>query len=219
MKSLPLLMLGAGGHARVLLDALQTMNVPVLGVTDPNSTMWGAKIMGVPVLGDDEQIANYSPGEVLLVMGMGSVGYSQARNKLFAAYKNQGYSFFSVVHPSACIAAGTRLGEGTQVMAGAVIQVGCVIGCNSIINTGTTVDHDCKIGDGVHIAPGVTISGSTAIGNHTFIGAGTTIIQGVKIGDSCLIGAGSVVLREIPTGSRAFGVPARITARITGEKS
>lgn len=214
MKALPIIVLGAGGHARVLLDALQQLNVPVIGVTDLNPEKWGTKLLGVQVLGDDEHLATYSSAEVLLVNGLGSVGTNQERNSLFMKFKNKGFSFFSIMHPRACITPRVQLGEGVQIMAGAVIQTGAAIGSNTIINTCTTIDHDCIIGEGVHIAPGVTISGATSIGNGTFIGAGTTIIQGVSIGDGCLIGAGSMVLRDVPSRCLSYGVPARIVGHL-----
>ncbi len=207
--SLPVIILGAGGHAKVLIDALLSASAVIAGIVTPDLTLAGTNILGVPVLGGDDVVNEYPPSEIQLVNGLGSVGLPANRQQLFEKFEGMGYKFSTVVHPSAVIASDVVLGEGVQVMAGVVIQPGCRIGINSIINTRASVDHDCAIGDHVHIAPGVTMSGGVKIGMGSHIGTGATVIQGLSIGNGCLVAAGAVVTNNIIAGAMVRGVPAR----------
>src|SRR6266571_4080705 len=207
--SLPVIILGAGGHAKGLVDALLAASAVIAGIVDPDPALTGTKVLGVPVLGGDDIVNEYPPSEIQLVNGLGSVGLPVKRQQLFEKFKGMGYKFATVVHPSAVIASDVVLGEGVQVMAGVVIQPGCRIGINSIINTRASVDHDCAIGDHVHIAPGVTMSGGVTVGTCSHIGTGATVIQGISIGNGCLVAAGAVVTNNIIAGAMVRGVPAR----------
>lgn len=204
-----IIILGAGGHAKVLIDALLASSAVIAGIVDPDLTLAGTKILGVPVLGGDNVVNEFPPSEVQLVNGLGSVGLPVKRQQLFERFKGMGYNFATVIHPSAVIASDVVLGEGAQVMAGAIIQPGCRIGTNSIINTRASVDHDCIIGDHVHIAPGVTMSGEVQVGNGAHVGTGVAIIQGASIGNDCLVAAGAVVTKDVIAGTMVRGVPAR----------
>jgi len=207
--SLPVIIMGGGGHAKVLIEALRASGVTILGITDADPAKHNTLIMGIPVLGDDAAVAHHRPENIHLVNGMGSVNVPQARTALFERFKGQGYTFITVVHPSAVIASDVSLGEGSQIMAGAVIQPGSTIGMNTIVNTKASVDHDCIIGNHVHISPGVTLSGDVRIGDGVHLGAGATVIQGIAIGRNSLIGAGSVVVTAVPENTVFVGVPAR----------
>ena len=211
--SMPVIVLGAGGHAKVLLNALQLSSVDILGITDPDPALVGQKILGVSILGTDDELQNYSTEEVQLVNGLGSVGLPTARYRLFDEFKKLGFSFAAVIHSSAVVAADVEIGEGSQIMAGAVLQPGVCIGDNVIINTSASVDHDCHIGNHTHIAPGVTLSGEVNVGVGTHVGAGVSIVQGIRIGDGTLVGAGSVVLNNLPSGVKAYGCPAKVIER------
>jgi UDP-perosamine 4-acetyltransferase len=207
--SLPLIVLGAGGHARVLVDALLGAGLPVRGLTDADPAKTGSAVLGLPVLGGDEEVLALAPEAVLLVNGIGSVRVSASRRKLFEDFKKRGYFFERVIHPSAIVAPDAVLAEGAQIMAGAVLQTGCRIGENAIINTRAAVDHDCVIGSHVHISPGVTLCGNVEVGEGSHIGAGATVIQGVRIGRNCMVAAGAVVIRDIPDGATVAGLPAK----------
>ncbi|WP_050479716.1 acetyltransferase [Herbaspirillum rhizosphaerae] len=202
-----IIILGAGGHARVLLKALA--GATVLGLTDPDPAKAGGAIAGIPILGTDDALKAYAVDKVVLVNGIGSVGSNERRRDLFARYKQIGYAFLNVCHPSAVVADDVLLGEGVQIMAGAILQTGCSVGENSIVNTGAVVDHDCGIGRHVHIAPGAVLSGGVEVGDNAHVGAGATVIQGVRIGANSLVGAGAVVVRDVPPGVRVAGVPAK----------
>ncbi len=209
----PVLVLGAGGHAKVLIEALIQSGTVVAGIADSDSALVGTNVLGIPILGGDEIVGKFSPAETLLVNGIGSVGLSIIRQQIFIRFKEIGYNFATVIHPSAVIASDVVLGEGTQVMAGAIIQPGCCIGNNTIINTRTSVDHDCMIGAHVHIAPGVTLSGGVTIGEASHIGTGAIIIQGIIIGRQSVVGAGSLLLKDVCSLDTVVGVPAKVLIR------
>lgn len=209
MKQHPVIVLGAGGHAKVLIDMLRLRGCEILGIADADASRHGSSHAGCRVIGGDDAVLQHDPGRVRLVNGVGSTDHPRARRRLFDEFKRRGYVFQGISHPSVVVAADAVLEEGVQVMAGAVIQPGGRIGMNTIINTSASVDHDCTVGAHVHLAPGVTLSGNVRIGDGTHIGTGACVIQGVTIGEDCVIGAGAVVLTDIPAGARAAGVPAR----------
>lgn len=207
--SLPLIVLGAGGHAKVLVDALIGAGRLVRGLTDADPAKAGAAVLGVPVLGEDKKVLAFAPEAVRLVNGIGSARVPVLRRQLFDSFKKSGYFFERVVHPSAIVAPDVVLAEGAQIMAGVILQTGCRIGENVIINTRAAVDHDCVIGSHVHLAPGVTLCGNVEVGEGSHIGAGATVIQGVRIGCNCMVAAGAVVIRDIPDGVTVAGLPAK----------
>jgi sugar O-acyltransferase (sialic acid O-acetyltransferase NeuD family) len=205
----PIIILGAGGHASVLIDALRQSTINIIGITDPNKTLWGQEFMGVEIIGHDDKLLDIHPDRVQLVNGLGSIKNTSARQKLFETWHNQGYSFASVIHPKAILASSVNLGEGVQILAGAIINPQTSVGANSLVNTGAILEHDCIIGDHVHLAPGVRIAGQVTIGHGTHVGIGSTVIQGVTIGDGCFVAAGAVVVKSITAGKTVMGVPAR----------
>ena len=207
----PLLILGGGGHARVLIDALrQSKCGNIIGIIDTDPNKQGSLIDGVPVIGDESILSGYDARQIRLVNGLCSIKTTEKRRCLFQKFKQKGYSFARVIHPAAIIAPGVILGEGTQVMAGAIIQPGCHVGENTIINTRVSVDHGCRIGRSVHLAPGVTISGEVVIDDNVHIGCGATVIQEIRIGKGSLVGAASLVIRHIPPDTTVVGVPAKV---------
>lgn len=205
----PVIVIGAGGHAKVLIDAMLLMNLTIIGIVDADDNKLGERIFDIPILGGDLYIKKFAAEEIDLVNAIGSVAIPDLRKRIYVKFKELGYSFRTVVHPEAVISPYAILGEGVQAMAGAVIQAGCEVGCNSIINTRSALDHDCQIGRHVHIAPGVTLSGSVSVGDRTHIGTGATIIQGRKIGKGAIVGAGAVVVNHIGDGMKVMGIPAR----------
>jgi len=196
------IIIGAGGHAQVLLDALQLSSCKILGFVDPAYAKGASGPRGLPMLGGDEVLDGFSVSEVQLVNGIGSIGPTTSRGSVWRRGKAAGFTFAQVVHPSAVISPGATLGEGVQIMAGCIVQTGAEIGANSIINTRASVDHDCKIGETVHIAPGVTLSGNVRIGDRAHIGTGAVVIQGISIGADSLVAAGAVVYRDLPEAGR-----------------
>ena len=212
MNQKPVIVIGAGGHAKVLIDALQLLKVKILGVLDPSPELVAGDLLGVPLLGDDDVIDNFSVEDVGLVNGIGSTSHPQLRRDIYLRFKQKGYSFQNVVHPSAIVSGHAVLMEGVQVLAGAIVQAGSVLNEDVIVNTSASVDHDCSIGAHSHIAPGCTISGGVVVEMGCHVGSGATVIQGVRLGKDVVVGAGSVVIRDVPSGAKALGVPAKVKA-------
>lgn len=204
-----IVVVGAGGHARVLLDALACRGIVVAGLTDPDPSLAGRVLDGIGVLGRDEILEGYPPGSTVLVNALGSTSTMAPRRALFERLKSRGYEFLTVLHPAAVVSRGAVLGEGVQAMAGVIVQPGARVGANCILNTGAQVDHDCVVGAHSHIAPGATLSGCVSIGEDTHVGTGAIVVQGVRVGAGCLVAAGSVVTRNVDDGGRVAGVPAR----------
>lgn len=205
-SELPLILVGSGGHARVLLSTLRLLGRRVLGFVDPDKTR--GEQLGIPYLGGDDAISRVS-GEVLLVLGVGSVASIGNRFRVYESLRKGGYRFASVIHPSAVIAPEVDLAEGVQIMAGVVLQTGCAVEENCIVNTGARIDHDCIIQAHAQIAPGVVLSGNVHVGTRAHVGVGATVIQGVHIGSDSIVGAGAVVLSDVPESCTVVGVPAR----------
>lgn len=206
-KSLPMIVIGGGDHAKVLVHMLLSALRQILGYTDPDEAR--APILDVKRLGNDEAVFKYRPEEVRLVNGVGSVRSTVLREQIYDRFKGRGYSFARVIHPSATIASGVQLSEGVQIMAGTVLQPGSSVGTNAIVNTGAIIDHDCVVGSHAHIAPGVVLSGCVRVGSGAHIGTGACAIQGVSIGAGSVVGAGAVVIGDVPSEVTAVGVPAK----------
>ena len=211
--SRPVLVIGAGGHGRVVSDALRAAGRKVLGFLDAAANLEGAQIDGLPVLGNDNLLQDHPPASVMLANGIGSTVTTAARRRLYEQLKASGYEFETVCHPSAIISLSAELVSGAQIMAGAVLQPGVVVGEDTIINTGALIDHDCIVGAHCHVAPGAVLSGAVRVGDGAHIGTAATVIQGVTIGAGALIAAGAVVVADVPDGARMAGVPARVMGR------
>lgn len=206
------IILGAGGHARVLLAALSLRGIRPLGCLSPQAPgpAWPADVAH---LGDDLCLAEFEPANTRLINGVGSTNTTALRRQVFERAKQLGHTFLAVVHPSAVIAETVSLSEGTQIMAGAVVQTGAVMGSNVLINTGAIIDHDCRIGEHSHVATGARLSGGIDVGCDVHIGTGASVIQGVRIGMNATVGAGAVVIADVVPGSTVVGNPARMLAR------
>ncbi|MDZ5471965.1 acetyltransferase [Bacillus sp. 31A1R] len=206
MTNKPVIIIGNGGHARVLNEILFTKDIKVLGYTAPEE---GINYYNLPYLGDDSTICTYSQDSVLLVNGIGSVSDTSLRAKLFNEFKSQGYFFLSLIHSSAIISSLAELGEGVQILAGVVIQPFAKIDDNTIINTSSVIEHDCTVGKHCHIAPGSVLSGNAYIAQGSHIGTGSIIIQNIKIGNNSLVGAGSLVIKDVLDNKVVYGIPAK----------
>lgn len=207
--SLPILIIGAGGHGRVLADLAFCLGRQVLGFLDRDTQLQGTMIDGIKVLGGDEGLANHSAYAVSLVNGIGSIARSDARRDVYMRLKALGYQFEALCHPGATIGRSVIFAQGVQVMAGSIVQNGAWIGENVILNTRTIVEHDCVVGAHTHLASGAVVCGGVRIGANCHIGAGAVIVQGLAVGDGVLVAAGAVVVKDVPSGTQVAGVPAR----------
>lgn len=212
----PLVLLGAGGHALVLLALAVAAGHRVKGVCDPRLAAGGAQHwQGLPVLGDDSAAEAESPAAVGLINGIGQLPGGTARRQLFERMCARGFHFPPLVHPTAWIAPDVALGEGAQIMAGAIIQPGSRIGENSIVNTRAGIDHDCTVGADVHIAPAATLCGGVTIGNGAFIGAGAILTHGATVGRDAFVHAGATLVRDLRPGQILAGPASRTTTQRT----
>ncbi len=206
---LPVIVIGSGGHAKVVVDALLHEGRNIFGITDSDPTRIGDKLLGVPIIGDDTILDTYKSSDIELALGIGTVQAKSPRQKIFANLKGRGFGFATVVHPSAIIGHEVKIGEGAQILSGAIIHPGATIGAGAIVNFGARIDHDCIVGEFAHIAPGVTLSGNTKIGEGVHIGTGASVIQGISIGTHALVAAGATVVRDVNDNERVAGVPAK----------
>jgi UDP-perosamine 4-acetyltransferase len=205
--SLPIIVVGGSGHAKVLVSTLLLEHREVLGFVDPDPSL--PPILGICRLGDDNELFRHGPDRVRLVNGVGSGRSTELRKSVYARFRERQYVFDTVIHPSASLAPDVHAGEGLQVMAGAMVQTGTRLGENVILNTGAIVDHDCILGDHVHVAPGATLSGCVHLDHGVHVGTGASIIQGIRVGAGSTVGAGAVVLHDVPAGTTVVGVPAK----------
>ena len=193
----PVIILGAGGHAKVLAEALVQSGHHLLGFMDSNKKP-GTSFFQSKILGNDNTLSKYPPGSILLANGVGALPHRTSRWTLADKMRQQGYSFKTIVHPSAFIAEGVVLEEGVQVMAGVIIQTDTHIGQDTIINSGALVDHDCEISERCHLAPRVVCSGGVKVKAGTHLGTGSIVIENRIIGPHSIIAAGSIIYKDIP---------------------
>jgi UDP-perosamine 4-acetyltransferase len=194
-----LLVVGAGGHAKVVIDTARRSGWAI------------AAVVGVP--GDPDEIAGCPV--VLNAEGVEAdafiiaIGDNRTRSEYYRRYVDRGMTAATVVDPSATISESVRIGDGTLVVAGAIVNIDTHIGENVICNTGCMIDHDCIIGDHALVGPGCTLCGAVEIGEGTLLGAGVNVIPQASVGDWSRIGAGATVVDRIPSHVLCVGVPAR----------
>ena len=189
----PIVLVGGGGHASVLMDILHRQKRDVVCVVSPDAVLSRSIFSDLNHVKDDKGISHYHPDQVLLVNGLGMGRSSSKRRELNNYFVSLGYKFTSVISQSAYISDYVVLGEGIHILPQVVIQPGVVIGSNTIINTGALIEHDSSVGDFSHIAPRVAVCGDVSIGDDVFIGAGAVIVNGVSIGCKQFVKAGSLV--------------------------
>jgi len=207
--------LGAGGHAKVVIEALRLSGGhDIVGLLDPKPELWNTVVLDVPVLGGDDLLAELkAQGVSLAFIGLGGVGETGPRRRLYELALDRGFQIIRAIHPQAVLSPSAQLGEGPTVLAGAVINAEATLGDNVIVNTGSIVEHDCVIGSHVHIATGAVLAASVTVGDGAHIGAGSTIRQGISIGEGALVGAGAAVVKDVAPDTVVTGVPAKILQR------
>lgn len=196
------IIVGAGGHARVIADTVLCSGDTVLGFLDDDAE--AESVAGIPVLGSTAEYVKYP--EACFVLGMGNAA---VRERL-AAFMH-GVSWYTAIHPSAVISSlGTAIGEGTVLMAGAVVNAGAAIGKHCIINTGAIIEHDNRIEDFAHVSVGAKLAGTVYVGKRSWIGIGAIVKNNTSICEDCMIGSGAVVVSNIERSGTYMGIPAHL---------
>ena len=196
-----LIIIGASGHGRVLADIAELVGYSDIAFLDDSDV----KACGMhPVVGRCADAAKYKDCDFIVAIGNAAV-----RRKIQSALAADGSKFVSLIHPAATVASSASIGEGSAVMAGAVVNPYAKIGKGCIVNTCASVDHDCTVGDFAHVSIGAHVAGTVNIGDNTWIGAGATVINNIAISADCMIGAGAVVVKSITDPGTYVGVPAR----------
>lgn len=191
-------LLGAGGHAKVVLDAIQKLGLSVAGIVNPSMDA-PSFFSGIQVCGGDEMMGSLNPNFDVIANGLGASPKNLLNKKVSLRWQTHGFKFLTIVHPTTIIGRHVIFGEGCQVMAGCTLQSDISIGVGVVINTASNIDHDCKIGNHTFISPSVVMCGGVEVGEDCFIGAGAILLPGVKLGKGVLIAAGAVVDKDVPS--------------------
>lgn len=208
-----IVIVGAGGHARVVADLAELGGYAIAGFLDDVATeRKGTPFCRAAVIGGSEQLS------VLADAGVRQAAVAIGDCEIRLAYADRvataGMDQPVLCHPTAAVARDATLGPGTVVMAGGIVNPAATVGANVIVNTAASVDHDCTIEDGAHLAPGVRLGGRVHIGRGAWIGIGAVVRDGIRIGAGTIVGAGALVLNDLPAGVVAFGVPARVVREV-----
>lgn len=218
-----LVLVGGGGHAKVVADAARSSGWAVVGFFDdgPADPPFPLSVCGVPCLGPVPTDPNRMQHQALFI----AVGNNAARNRLAqsiwpgseGSHGPAAPDHVTVIHSSAEVSPSARVSQGTLIGPRAVVNADAIIERDCIVNSGAIVEHDCRIGTAAHIAPGVVLGGAVHIGTLTLVGLGARVLPGVRIGNRCIIGAGAVVTADVPDGTTTVGVPARVMGRKCGK--
>jgi sugar O-acyltransferase (sialic acid O-acetyltransferase NeuD family) len=202
----PVWVLGAGGHAKVVIDTLRATGAwDVVGLLDDDGARWGTEYLAIPVEGE---ISDQLIGRFGVEFAVIAIGSNYARAKI-ATRLTHTISWVNAIHPTAHLASGVRLGVGCVVCSGTIVQPDAVIGDHAILNTMCSVDHDGIIGKFAHIGPGAHLGGNVKVGEGALLGVGSCVAPGRMVGAWAMVGAGAAVVNDIPKGVTAMGVPAR----------
>jgi sugar O-acyltransferase (sialic acid O-acetyltransferase NeuD family) len=213
----PVIIVGAGGHAAVLADALLAAGVPVLGCVDRDPALHGGSVCGLPVLGDDSVLSHHAPTELALVNGIGGIGAAgdALRRTVQERLTAQGWRFAGVCHPAATVSRFATVAPDAQLLAASVVQPRASIGIGCIVNTGAIVEHDVQLSAWVHVAPRAVVCGDVRVGENSHLGAGCVVRQGVRLAAGSVVGAGAAVVADFEGPGLLVGIPARQVHRTT----
>jgi len=192
--------IGASGHAKVIIDILLEMGVEISGIWDENLKIHG--LLGYPVKGNFEAFKKIQTENIII-----AIGNNKIRKKISMELVD---NIAVAIHPKAFVSSFANVGVGTVIMANATVNASSLIGKYSIINTNSSVDHDCVLEDYVHISPQAGLAGNVFVGEGSHIGIGASVVQGIKIGCWATVGAGAVVIRDVPDYAVIVGNPGKI---------
>lgn len=200
-----MVVIGAGGHAKVVVELARSCGFEVVGCLDADDTP--RLVVGAPVIGkDDMAAALLAEGVGFAALGLGS---NRTRERIGLRFEELGFELPALISPRATVSPSAVVERGAIVMPGAVLNADCRIGAFSIINTCASVDHDCRLGVAAHVAPGGRLAGSVVVGDRAMLGVGSAVAPGVSIGDDATLGAGATAIYDIQSNAIAVGTPAR----------
>ena len=209
-----IIMIGAGGHAKVLLSLLRESGGRVDTVVTPDFIQPNSPFFDLPKLNSDaDAVEKLDPDGCILVNGIGPMPHLTRRRDVFEKFVSRGFIFKTIVSTNAKIAHNVVLYQGAQVMNGVVLQPDVVIGANTLINTGSIVDHDCDIGAHNHIAPGAVLCGGVKTGVNVFVCSGSVVTEQIQVGQSAVVGAGASIVRDVPPSVTVMPAKIRISER------
>jgi sugar O-acyltransferase (sialic acid O-acetyltransferase NeuD family) len=216
-KKTKIVVFGAGGHAKVVLDVLErTGRYTVVGLLDNSRELHGTTRWGQKVLGGQEQFSALLAKRITRIIV--ALGDNRDRQSVYEKAVKAGFELVPAIHPSAQLGRGVAVGPGSLLVAGTVVNADAEIGPNVIVNTGATVDHDCRIGSHAHLSPGVHLAGGVTVGELAHIGIGAVVLPYLTIGRASIVGAGAVVLENVPDGVVVAGNPARVIRNDEGSR-
>lgn len=195
------IVIGASGHGKVIADIIIKSGDKLVGFLDDDETL-GGSFWGYPLLGKVKDYSEYMDCSFVVAIGNAAI-----RGKIYQQMHD--VRWYTAIHPNAFISHDVQIGDGTVIMAGAVINPGVSIGVGCIINTCASVDHDCVVGNFVHVSVGSHFAGNVHIGNNSWIGIGAVVSNNIDICGDCMVGAGAVVVRDILEPGTYVGVPAK----------
>lgn len=196
----PVLLLGAGGHARACIDVIEEHGGYEIGGLIGRTEEVGLEVLGYPVVGADKDLIDLTREYRHVIVAAGQIKTPDLRIRLRDAAREAGYQFPTVVSPRAHVSQHAEIGEGTVVLHGAVVNAGARVGRNCIVNSMALVEHDVTVADHCHVSTGARVNSGVAIGSGTFIGSGAIVRQSLTIGSRCVVGMGQRVLRDCPDG-------------------
>jgi UDP-perosamine 4-acetyltransferase len=208
------LVVGAGGHARVCLEILHGAGHHVIGCLSRDGR--ASVPLRIAIVGrDDDLEARIAAGDRHVFV---AVGDNRSRLAVGARVEAAGGTLVTAVSPHAIVSREAVVGAGSVLMPGAVVNPGTVLGRLVIVNTNASVDHDGDVGDGAHIAPGAAVAGGVRLGTGVLLGIGSCVIPGVTIGEHATVGAGAAVIFDVEAHTTVGGVPARPLAPEAGPR-
>lgn len=204
-----LVVVGAGGHGKVVCDVLLSAGETVDGFVD-DAKKPGELVLGLPVVGNTAWLA---ANRARVALGIGDNARRKEIAELLTAH---GCTLVTAVHAHATIAPSARLEQGAVVMARAVVNPDATVGRGAIVNTAAVVEHDCVVGEFAHLSPAAALGGGARIGAGAHVGLGAVVLPLVAVGDRAVVGAGAVVNRAVPAAVVVRGVPARVGRSLDG---
>lgn len=200
-----IILIGGGGHAKIVFDACRASDTLVRGFCDDHSPS--------PLSGSAEHLGKIQDAQSLDAPIIIAIGHVTTRRRVLNTRFSDARITAPVIHSSAIVSPSASIAEGVFVAPGAIVNADARIDAHAIINSGTIIEHDCRVGENTHVAPGTVLGGSVCVGIDTLVGIGARVLPGISIGNGCVIGAGAVVTRDVGNGETVVGVPGCVMTR------